>query len=391
MEVLAIVLVVSFIYLASFLIAPFPYWPSYFSVARHVVAEQSISFTERMKLLNHLLKELLRCPVFALFWMLDEIFFSNYKKVSLSAPIFVISQPRSGTTFLFRTLSQDANSFLSLKHLEWRYPFISLWKVIDLFGLRSVIERISYWPNNELGKMARKIHFHQLGSHEEHGIFFEERFYHHYFVFRRFPFPKLLSKVTNFYHIPAKNRQRILSVYKNVVQKAFYYRGSNEIWLTKENESVEVYESMSEMFPDARYICIVREHKDFLDSYLTMSIACTEVKHGIDPKAIEGWYEANLKFREEECRKMIQFCDKIKNTNNLVFITFKQFTGDIPATMKYIYNQLDLPMKDEYMDLLNDLKQKQGKRQRGYNNEICDFNGFEFFDNFVAQIESTNR
>ncbi|MGB1248157.1 MAG: hypothetical protein ACPG4Z_04675, partial [Chitinophagales bacterium] len=32
--------------------------------------------------------------------ILDEIFFRGYRKVDLSSPVFIISNPRCGTTFL---------------------------------------------------------------------------------------------------------------------------------------------------------------------------------------------------------------------------------------------------------------------------------------------------
>jgi len=43
--------------------------------------------------------------------LIDEIFFRKYKKVDLSEPVFIISNPRCGTTFLHRLLCLDADRY----------------------------------------------------------------------------------------------------------------------------------------------------------------------------------------------------------------------------------------------------------------------------------------
>jgi hypothetical protein len=165
-------------------LSPFPHWPSYRAVFSSVTRARSITLRQRAVLYKYLLKDLLVFPVISFFWLVDEVLYRGYRKVEVEAPVFIAGQPRSGTTFLHRTMSADEN-FISLKHLEWRYPLISLWKLIDLFHLRSRVEKVHYWPNTPAGRLARKMHDDRLGSFEEHGMFFEERLYHHYFVFRR--------------------------------------------------------------------------------------------------------------------------------------------------------------------------------------------------------------
>jgi len=43
--------------------------------------------------------------------IIDEIFFRKYKEVNLSSPVFIISNPRCGTTFLHRLLSLDNEKY----------------------------------------------------------------------------------------------------------------------------------------------------------------------------------------------------------------------------------------------------------------------------------------
>ena len=43
-----------------------------------------------------------------LFFLVDELLFWGYRRVAVNKPLFVTGVPRSGTTFLQRTLSEDA-------------------------------------------------------------------------------------------------------------------------------------------------------------------------------------------------------------------------------------------------------------------------------------------
>ncbi|MEH6405543.1 MAG: sulfotransferase [Sneathiella sp.] len=382
-------LLIVMIYGVSIFLLPFPHWPSFFVALREVIICPQVTIPQRASMLMYLVKDVLILPVFALFWLADEVFYSNYKSVEIKNPVFIMSQPRSGTTFLLRSLSQDKDTFLSLKHLEWRYPFISFWKLIDFLGLRNWLENRSYWPNTKLGKKCDKIHYHVLGSVEEFGIFLEERFYLHYFLFRRFPFLAVLDKATNYGQFSDKEKRKIAKTFTKAIKKAFYYRGTSEIFLTKENEAVDFYEILLEEFPDARFLFIVREPSKVLDSYRTMSLTCTEVKHGLHPEQIPGWHEANIAFRKSECEKFIEFYSKIQKRQKNTLITFNQFTTDIYSTTLKIYRELELTISPEFQSLLQRLQLEQNKRDPGYQNETCEASEFDFYADFVLSAENT--
>ncbi len=377
-------------YVFFLVLSPFPYWPSYRAVFASVTAAKSITFRQRAVLYTYLLKDLLVFPIISFFWLVDEILFRGYRNIEIKAPVFIVGQPRSGTTFLHRTLSAD-KSFISLKHLEWKYPLISLWKLIDLFHLRSLIEKMHYWPNSTAGRVARKMHEHRLGSFEEHGIFFEERFYHHYFVFRRYPFPELLGKITDFSHLSESARTRMIDVFRRVVQKTMYYRGQDLLWLTKENESIELYEMMGRAFPGSRFIFIVRDPGECVDSYINLSKTSTLVKTSIEPTTIRGWFNENIGFRRSECTKMVEFWDRVSLTNPSVAVTYRQLTADIPGTVSYIYQQLGLHMSREYSTHLRQLETMQNARKSGYKNTHYNTSGFEFYSRFVAKVEEVDQ
>jgi len=375
-------------YALLLVLSPFPYWPSFRAVFTSVTVARSITLRQRAVLYKYLLKDMLALPVISFFWLIDEILFRGYRKVEVAAPVFIAGEPRSGTTFLHRTMSADKN-FISLKHLEWRYPLISLWKLIDLFHLRSRVEKVHYWPNTPAGRLARKMHDDRLGSFEEHGMFFEERFYHHYFVFRRYPFPELLGKVTDFSHLSERDRTRMMDIFKRAVQKTMYYRGRDRVWLTKENESIQLYEMLGRAFPDSRFIFIVRNPHECIASYVNLSKTSTMTKTGIDPFTIPGWHDANIAFRRSECVQLVEFWRRISKANPSVAVTYRQFTADIMGTVSFIYERLGLPMSEAYAMHLRQLARREKVRHSGYENEPYDARGFEFYSRFVADVEAS--
>src|SRR5580704_1043802 len=59
---------------------------------------------------------LLNQAIHLVFRIVDEIFFRGYRKVQIKEPVFIISNPRSGTTFLHRLISLDEENFIYTKN-----------------------------------------------------------------------------------------------------------------------------------------------------------------------------------------------------------------------------------------------------------------------------------
>lgn len=372
-------------YVASAMVLPFPNWTSVRIVLLSVITAENVNLTQRLSMLRYLLSEITLLPVWAFFWVTDEILFSSYHDQKLQEPIFIFSQPRSGTTLLLRTLSEDCESFLSVKHLEWRYPYISFWYLIRILGLRGWMERRSYWPNTDLGRTCRKIHPHVLGNYEEFGIFLEERFYHHYFVFRRFPFKPVLDRISRFDDLADADKDRMIATFLRVIKKVYYFRGHGETFLAKENESIQFCRTVFERLADARLLMICREPQPMLNSYLTMSVTCTQVKHGIDPTAREGWRHMNTTFRRDQCRQFVEFWENTHGHRKAVLVSFRDFTSDVLGTTQHIYRQFEMRIAPSFRAYLEKLQAEQNKRDKGYINLSCAEDGFEFYSEFVRR------
>ncbi len=367
---------------------PLSHWGSYWCVFRATCRDKQLPKRVKLRLLTYLLRDLILSPLRCILWLLDEIIFGRQlNRVSLTDPVFIVSQPRSGSTFLHRLLAGDVGVFFAVTYLEWRWPYVCIWYLLDHLGLRNWINSWSYWPNkNTTGFLASKMHPHLYGDYEEYGIFLEEKFYHHYFVFRRFPFIPLLDKVAHFDTLNSRDQERLLGVFERVIRKVAYYRGEDRIWLTKENESVSFYRALLEIFPRATLIFLVRDYKDMLASYITLSRESTLAKIGVDKSLASKWHKANLKFRWRECTEFVAFYNKLQEGGRAVLLNYNNLTSNVFEDTLRLYQYLQIDMSEERARCLLDLTVTQRMRTRDYtvsNLSSEDVAGFDEFADLV--------
>ena len=354
---------------ASFYFSPFPIWSTYLLLWKNVIrGSGQRDFKMRMRHVWMLTRYALLTPVWTGLWYLDEVLYGSYKNKVFDKIYVILGQPRSGTTFFHRTLSKDEQNFMSVKHMEWRFPYICVHRFLEWSGLYERVANINYWPKNASGGMANKMHMHILGNYEEDGIFFEERFLHHYFIYRRFPYPDLMRETDYFDGVSDKDLDRILKVHGRVLQKVFYLRGEEgQCPLLKENETVQFMTRLKDFYKEAAFIALLRDPEDSLRSYEMLSKQSTLSKTGIDPEKIYEWYQENMTKREREFEKQKEFfSQEDSQTVKRVRMSFDMVTTQVVDSFEYLYKRLGIHMKDDFKAYLLECEKKQATRNRGY-------------------------
>ncbi len=326
-------------------------------------------------------------PLWGMAWLLDEFLYPGYKKCQVK-PIFIMGQPRSGTTFLHRTLALDQDTFIAIKHIEWRYPFIWVQQILTRSSLARHLIQKNYWSNSSAGQKASRMHPNNLSDWEEDGIFFEECFLHHFFIFLRFPYPHLLSYLDDFQGLPQCVQKKILKTHNQVIQKMIYFRGSpGQYYLSKEVTSHNKFSSMLQRYPDAKFIFSFRSSNGFMNSLIALVRVSTQSKIGVDPMDIPHWESAFINRMQKDSDFLVDFCEEKIEKHRQVRIMFNRFTKDLVFSISHIYGKLGLDMSKEYIEQLNHLHQGQTRRNKGYDYEKNTFQGFEKFDKFVGRVD----
>ncbi len=389
MNYMMIVSLLSVFYILGIWLTPFPHWPTYFKLWRNVLfnyQENAISLRSKLRQSKFLLKYAFLCPFWGYLWYLDEILFSSYKQQNLK-PVFIIGPPRSGSTFLHRTLAGNEETFFAVRHIEWRFPFITVQKLINWFGLESKISQINYWPTNEHGKIAAKLHQNNLHDWEEDGIFFEECFLYHFFVILRFPYKNLLPYLEDFTALPKKQQVHILQIHQKVVQKIMYLRGHNKLYLSKETKSMAKMELMIKLYPNARFVITTRQFADFMNSLFNLVGYSTYCKTGVDVSQLSWWKTTILTMQKRDCQLCIELLLQHLDDEHQMSISYEPLFSYIVPTLKSIYKWLDCELNPLELQRLEKLQQQQEKRTKGYNNQQEIFEDFEIYDSLTREVE----
>jgi hypothetical protein len=384
------ILIVSIVavYAASIWFAPFPHWRTYLLLWKHVLTdrEPAVDRAARIGQIRLLARHLALLPLWTFVWYLDECLYPSYRRQRVK-PVFIFGQPRSGSTLLHRTLARDADRFIAIRHLEWRFPYITLQKLFTAVGLDRWAASKSYWSDSAEGRRAASMHPNTLYDFEEDGIFFEECFLCHYFMLFRFPFVDLLSSIDDFSVLSARDRKHILATHKKVIQKILYLRQAREdqFYLSKEVESMTKMEEIAELYPDATFVTSARYSEEYLSSLLALIEHSTQSKTGVHTAAIPRWKAVNIEKKLRDCRLQLSLLNERIPETRQICVPYRELCNDLPGAVAHIYERLNIPLP--LIDWLPAAEASRASDGQSFPYHRSVFSGFEAFDAFVAAVE----
>lgn len=218
---------------------------------------------------------------------LDELLHADYRELSVDRPLFVLGIPRSGTTFVHRTLTHDTDfttlntweAVLAPSIVERRF-WLALGRLDARLGAPA--SRLIHALVQRLAADLDDIHAVDLDAAEEDylallpaaGCFL---------VALGFPQCDELWNLADFDQTMADEDRRILlDFYHALLQKHLYVRGPDKRLLSKNAAFASWAAALAERYPDARFLICVREPVRALSSQLS-SIASARALLGSDP------------------------------------------------------------------------------------------------------------
>jgi hypothetical protein len=208
-------------------------------------------------------------------FLLDDILFPAYRKQPIRQPIFIIGSPRSGTTFLHRLLFKDSNTFTAFTVWELLIaPSITqrkfVWSLVVLgrlvgFPIRRVVTGINRLFNHNQQKAA---HVFKINAIEEdtHILFHS---WTSEMMLALYPYPDEVMPYFFFDRdIPVWKQRKIMNFYKNMIKRHLYAHGGDKILLSKNPSHSSKVAALTETFPGARFINLVRTPLEAMPSML---------------------------------------------------------------------------------------------------------------------------
>jgi hypothetical protein len=232
---------------------------------------RSMEFKLSFRRLFFLLLLLLIVPLLMLWnfagFVLDDIFFPQWRKQEISSPIFIIGNARSGTTWLHRLLCIDEDQFCFFRTWELLFGVSVTWRklIIMCYNLDQAAGGYIYAAvcRSERQTLAR-YGTHPIGlqlAEEDDWLMMHINLSQLITFF--FPTaPELFGPIIAFdSNLPPSTRKCILDFYTACIRRCLFVRsrGRRLIYLSKSPPFTNRIDLLSTAFPDCRIICLVRD------------------------------------------------------------------------------------------------------------------------------------
>ena len=231
---------------------------------------------------------LLMCPIFIFllvinkfFIYLDHILFPRFKNHKIEDPVFIVSIPRSGTTYLYHSLAENPNKFTYFKLWEiiiapsitQKYIFKTTIKIDQIMG--APIKKGILWLESKLIPNLKTIHHLGLDLPEEDEailLWDLTSLYLNFFYPDSHFFDDLLLFDKE---VSETRRNKIMMSYRNYIKRHnyVYNRDGDKTFLSKNPLMMCKLESLRTFFRDAKIIQIIRSPKETLPSTISLNNA----------------------------------------------------------------------------------------------------------------------
>ncbi|MCA9564448.1 MAG: sulfotransferase, partial [Myxococcales bacterium] len=221
--------------------------------------------------------------LFVAFWNkvtagLDYVFFHKHRAVPVERPVFIIGNPRSGTTFFHSLMGLDSKRFTHFQLWQTIFPMLTqaagfrLIGAIDRLFFRPVFRLIRRFDNWVFGGWDG-IHKTGFWASEECETFFVFCWSSPGFYFLT-PYVEAFPDVRYLDRDPPKKRRASKAFYRSMVQKHLHYSrrkdGTYPRYLAKNVFLTGRLGCISEEFAESQFILLVRHPYEVIPSFVSM-------------------------------------------------------------------------------------------------------------------------
>jgi len=292
--------------------------------------------------------------LFSLFWItigffraIDNVLFWRFRTVKIEKPIFVIGNPRSGTTYLYNLLAYDDERFVAPKLYQTLFCSISMYKLFKLLGkinpARKFKGLVNFFNNRfERFKQIHKISLMDL--EEDEAIFFFTLLSPSIFFIN--PFIDETNYVTIADNLSEKIKSRLANNYRRSIQRFMYEFGENKIYFCKNVMSSGRIEIIKMAFPDAKIIYLIRDPIKAIPSMIDFY---HEAWYTHSPELISG--SAETKALGNEIINLYLHAHKF--CKEYITVKYDELIDDPTKQINLIYQRLGFKINAKYQKILN--------------------------------------
>lgn len=303
------------------------------------------------------------------FW-LDDVLARGYRQVTVKQPVFIVGNPRSGTTFLFRLLAKDERTFTHLK--MWEILLAASVTQREVFRWLGTLDRALGGPLDKLALTLMRryeendvVHRVRLGAPEED----QYLLFHIWSTLAVSLFAAILDEAPLYTYfdsaMPAAEKQRIMSFYKRCLQRHLYARTDREgsrHYLGKNPSASPKVDALYKRFPDAKIIYLARNPLDTIPSYI--SLLDYEWRLFGDPLQPFGGRDYVLEMAKHWYTYPPERLEQAPR-DQYIMVRFNDLVSDAERTVREIYDRFGLDVAPEFARQLRE----EARRARNHESE----------------------
>jgi omega-hydroxy-beta-dihydromenaquinone-9 sulfotransferase len=285
------------------------------------------------------------------FW-LDDVLFPGYRRRDVDGAVFIVGNPRSGTTLMHRLMAKDSRRFFTFHSWEIVFPAVVQKMVLALCGKvdrrlgdvgERAIRRFEDARFEEFNKMHRvglflpeeddKLLIHTLSSLD---------------LLWFFPYAELGRFARFDEAVPDRDQARIMKFYTACVKRQAYFRGTG-VLLSKNPLFSGKLRALRKYFPSGRFIYMVRNPLDVIPSMLDMAQKIWERTQGARaPAAMEEEIYETLKFFYDYPLRVL---DEVP-PGSCAIVKYDDLVREPQRVVETVYARLGLEATPEFRELL---------------------------------------
>jgi hypothetical protein len=295
---------------------------------------------------------------------LDDTLFPAYRTRRVESPVFIVANPRSGTTFLHRLMSLDTQ-FFHLKLYHTLFPSVSLIRLFHfldaldgalgnaLRGVTRLVERLAFdgWDD-----------IHRIGfrrAEEDEALFvlnlLTPALYLLLHEIDEVPLPGYLDDA------PRDLRDRVIRYYRDSVTRIAEAEQAEGRLLEKSVLIGGRLQTMLEVYPDARFVHLVRHPYRAIPSFVSMF---RSTWYAVSPSIPDDGPQTRrlTELGIDYYRRLHDVASEFDD-DRVRTVMFADLVGDPVETLEGIYDWLDTPLTDTFrasveQELANPAKHK---------------------------------
>ena len=299
------------------------------------------------------------------FQQLDRVLYPGAATTPVPAPVFITGAARSGTTFFHRLLCLDDEHFEHFRFWEIALPSVTQKKLARrAAGLLhrvapGVTKAVEDWEQRQFDSV-QQLHKFGFNMPEEDEFLFLMPFASATITVL-FPCLDELQHLVMLDEQPHPERERLMKFYRECVEAQLYFHGGGRTLLSKNPAFVGKIRSVSEEFPDGKFVYLIRDPLETIPSVVNL-LQTAWRGLGVDEEDIFGHTPAIVASFVRDYQHAYSVLKSLPQGRYSI-VHYEDLVRDPEDTIRRVYAALGLPISESFSAKLRQACQRAAERE----------------------------